>query len=207
MKLSESGESRVRGYLYVLERSLRTFLPAADAVDAAREVESHIRDRVDETEGSPDERSALERVLAELGAPLAVARAYSLEVSAERAVATGRVTAIGGALWHMAALGIGWFFAVIGLFIGYVLGIANLALAALKPIFPNNIGIWVVDGLPRTIGALYPVPPGAVLTGGYWIMPICAVLGFGILMGTHLAARALLESWLSRRRATKAIAH
>lgn len=207
MKLSESGESRVRGYLYVLERSLRTFLPAAEATDAAREVESHIRDRVDEADGSPDERSALERVLAELGPPLTVARAYSLEFSAERAVTTGRVIAIGGALWHMAALGIGWFFAVIGLFIGYVLGIANLALAALKPIFPNNIGIWVVDGLPRTIGALYPVPPGAVLTGGYWIIPICAVLGFGILMGTHLAARALLESWLSRRRAMKAIAH
>ena len=64
MKLSESGESRVRGYLYVLERSLRTFLPAAEAMDAAREVESHIRDRVDETDGSPDERTSLERVLA-----------------------------------------------------------------------------------------------------------------------------------------------
>lgn len=27
MKLSDSGESRVRGYLFVFERSLRTFLP------------------------------------------------------------------------------------------------------------------------------------------------------------------------------------
>ena len=207
MKLSETGESRVRGYLYVLERSLRTFLPAAEALDATREVESHIRDRAEEADGLPDERAALERVLAELGAPLTVARAYSLEVSAERAVTTGRITAIGGALWHVAALGIGWFFAVIGLFIGYVLGIASLALAALKPIFPNNIGIFVVDGMPRSLGALYPVPPGAVITGGYWIIPICAVLGFGMLMGTHLAARALLESWLARRRAVKAIAH
>src|SRR4029453_9829852 len=46
MKLTDSGESRIRGYLYVLERSLRSFLSPAVAADAVREVESHIRDSV-----------------------------------------------------------------------------------------------------------------------------------------------------------------
>ena len=46
MKISEVGESRVRGYLFVLERSLRTFLPREVVADAAREVESHIRERI-----------------------------------------------------------------------------------------------------------------------------------------------------------------
>ncbi len=48
MKLSGVGESRVRGYLYVLERSLRTFLPREVVADAVREVESHIRERLDQ---------------------------------------------------------------------------------------------------------------------------------------------------------------
>ena len=46
MKLTDSGESRVRGYLYLFERSLRSFLSPEVAADAVREVESHIRDAV-----------------------------------------------------------------------------------------------------------------------------------------------------------------
>ena len=49
MELTERGESRVRGYLFILERSLKTFLSAADAADASREVESHIRERIAES--------------------------------------------------------------------------------------------------------------------------------------------------------------
>ena len=45
MKLTDGGESRVRGYLYS-ERSLRSFLSPEVAADAVREVESHIRDAV-----------------------------------------------------------------------------------------------------------------------------------------------------------------
>ena len=71
MTLSEIGESRVRGYLYVLDKSLRSFLPRDVAADAVREVESHIRERLEQTEPIPDERVAVERVLGELGPPLA----------------------------------------------------------------------------------------------------------------------------------------
>ena len=58
MKLTESGESRVRGYLYVFERSLRSFLSPAVAADAVREVESHIRDAV--AEAGQDRRVAVQ---------------------------------------------------------------------------------------------------------------------------------------------------
>ncbi len=51
MTLTESGESRIRGYLFVLGRSLRSFLPAEIADDAVREVESHIRERIEQVEG------------------------------------------------------------------------------------------------------------------------------------------------------------
>src|SRR5438105_10167394 len=106
MQITETGESRIRGYLFVLQRSLSTFMPQATVLDAVREVESHIRDRVAEIDALPDERAALERVLQELGPPLKVARAYSLEMVAEEAFMTGRLTAVARSLLHYAALGV-----------------------------------------------------------------------------------------------------
>ena len=51
MTISEKGEARIRGYLYMLMSSLRSFLPPDVAKDAVREVESHIRERVEQIEG------------------------------------------------------------------------------------------------------------------------------------------------------------
>jgi uncharacterized membrane protein len=200
MVLTETGESRVRGYLFILERTLRTFLPAAEALDASREVESHIRDRVAEVEAVPDERTALERVLGELGAPLKVARAYSLEMSAEEAITTGRIVAIARSLLQMAALGIGGFAAAIVIFVGYVVGLAFLVIAAMKPIFPDNVGLFVVDNFPVNFGAQFPRPEGAVLVGGYWVIVVSATIGVAMLVLTHRFARRLIETWLRRRR-------
>ncbi len=201
MDLSTGGESRVRGYLYVLERSLRTFLPFEQAGDAVREVESHIRDRAAEVQPVPDERTALERVLMELGPPLKVAQAYSLEMTTEEAVATGRIGAVLHSLLQFAALGVRGFFSSLALFVGYALGLGFLAIAILKPIFPANVGLFVVNGIPRSFGAQFPPPAGAVVVGGYWIVPIAGLLGVAILVGVHAGARRVLASWLERRRA------
>ena len=76
MTLTDTGQSRIRGYLFVLERSLRTFLPAAVVADAVREVETHILDRLEQMPPNPDEHATIEQVLAELGPPLRVAQAY-----------------------------------------------------------------------------------------------------------------------------------
>ena len=94
MKLSETGESRVNGYVFVLERSLKSFLPSDVVRDATREIESHVRERVAAHDGSPNERAALEQILNELGPPLRVAQAYSAERIIDEAVTTGRVVPI-----------------------------------------------------------------------------------------------------------------
>ena len=41
MTLSDVGQSRIRGYLFILGRSLRSFLPRDVVEDAVKEVESH----------------------------------------------------------------------------------------------------------------------------------------------------------------------
>jgi hypothetical protein len=206
MQLTDTGESRVRGYLFILERSLRRFLPAAEALDASREVESHIRDRVAEVEPVPDERTALEHVLGELGAPLTVARAYSLEMAAEEAITTGRFVAIARSLLQMAALGAGGFTAAMVVFVGYVIGVGFLAIAAMKPIFPDNVGLFLVKGVPVDFGAHFPAPEGAVVAGGYWVIPVSATIGLAMVVLTHRLARHLIEAWLRRRRDPSGVA-
>ena len=201
MKLSDPGESRVNGYLFVLERSLRTFLAIDVVRDARREIESHIRERVDTHDGSPNEREALEKILAELGPPLRVAQAYSSERIVDEAVTTGRVVPMVRALWHLAVTTVAGFFAALGLFAAYWAGLGFIFVALMKPFFPANVGLHTTkSGWPIALGAVWPAPAEPV-RGGYWIIPIGLILGFGTLVLTHRGARAFLGWW--RRRSVK----
>jgi uncharacterized membrane protein len=187
MTLTASGESRVRGYLYILERSLRASASATLAADAVREVESHIRERVAESPGMPNEREALEGILLRLGSPATVARAYSLEMIMEEAVVGGRIVAVLRALFHAAATGVTGFLIALLLFLGYASGAAFISVAVLKPIFPNNIGLWLHEGV--SLGGQFPAPPGVTPLGGYWVIPICLFVGLLVLTLTHKLAR------------------
>ena len=206
MKLSETGESRVNGYLFVLERSLVTFLPREVARDAVREIDSHIHDRVAAAEPSPDERTALEAILGELGPPLRVAQAYSVERTVDEAVVTGKLIAVARAVWHVAMSTVGGFFAGFALFVGYFLGASFIVLSALKPIFPDHIGVWVnnesvANGL--DIGWRMGGGPSALrhehMVGGYWVIPMWLIAGSVLLFVTHRGARTFLAWWRRRR--------
>ncbi len=206
MTLSSTGESRVNGYLYILRRSLATFLPSDVVRDAVQEIESHLRDRIAAADAVPDERSALEKILAELGPPLRVAQAYSAERTMDEAVTTGRFVPVMRAIWHAAATTAWGFFAAVALFAGYLSATALVALAVLKPIFPNNVGLWVREGavFPHAFGGLFPAPPGEQVAGGYWIIPIALVCGLAILVITQQGARRFLSWFRARRRVAPA---
>ncbi len=198
MKLSDAGEARVRGYLFVLGRSLKSFLPREVALEALRELESHIRERVEGVESMPNETVALQRVLDDLGPPLRVARAYSAEMAIDEALATGGLGAVARALWRLAAATVTGFLAALLAFIGYTVGAAFVAVAVLKPIFPQNTGLITVNGVFRSFGTDFPLPPGAEVHGGYWVIPISLAVGLGILVLTHRGARAFLGWWRRR---------
>ena len=200
MNLTETGESRVNGYLFVLERSLKTFLPSDVVRDAVREIESHLRERVLAADGAPNEREALEKILAELGPPLRVAQAYSAERTIDEAVATGRMVPMVRAVWQLALKTFVGSAVATGLFSAYAAGIAFLSIAVLKPIFPNNVGVIVRDGKLPTFGGQFPLPPGAAVYGGYWVIPVSIACGIGVLVLTHLATRRYLAAWRKRRR-------
>ena len=199
MNLSTTGESRVNGYLFVLERSLSTFLPRDTVRDAVREIESHLRERIAAADATPDERTVLERILAELGQPLRVAQAYSAERTIDEAVTTGRFIPILRAIWHLAWTTVTGFFTGLVLLIGYVTSFGFFAIAILKPIFPQNVGVQFVHGFPVGLGAHFPVSPDVDLRGGYWIVPFALFCGLGVFVGTHRGARRYLAWWRSRR--------
>jgi hypothetical protein len=194
MTLSETGESRVRGYLYVLNQSLRASGSAQLASDALREVESHIRDRVAESTGMPNEREVLEAILQRLGSPATVARAYSLEMILDEAAIGGRIVAVFRSLFHAATTGVAGFLTAMLLFLGYSSAAGFLSIALLKPIFPNNVGLWLDEGV--SLGGRFPAPPDVTPLGGYWIIPICLFVGLLILIVTHRFARR----WIARLR-------
>jgi len=204
--LSDTGASRVNGYLFVLERSLATFLPRDSVRDAVREIDSHLRDRISAAAPVPDERAMLERILGELGPPLRVAQAYSVERTVDEAVVTGKIGAIIRAVWHVAMSTVTGFFGGLGLFTGYLLGLSFVILAAIKPLFPDNIGIWInneslSNGL--DIGWRMGGGPSAFrqehMGGGYWVIPIWLITGFALLFLTHRGARKFLGWWRRRR--------
>ncbi len=220
MKLTEVGEARIRGYVFVLDRSLRSFLPRETAADAIREIESHIRERVasapepgapvGDGRGQPagarvantgaDEREALERVLAELGPPLRVAQAYSHEMTLDEAVTTGRFVPMARAIWHAATTSVFGFVWLMIVFIGWTLGISFGLMGLIKVVFPSNVGTFYVNGQFHSAGASFGLPPGTVVHPfGYWIVPVSIGLGLAILVLTQRASRRIL-AWMRSRR-------
>ena len=172
------------------------------ASDAVREVESHIRERAAESPGMPNERDALEAILTRLGSPGTVARAYSLEMIMEEAAIGGRVVAVLRSLFHAASTSTAHFFVVLLILNGYLGGVSLIAMAVLKPIFPNNVGLWVHRGF--SFGFQIPAPDATPL-GGYWIIPLCLVLGLALLVFTHRTARAWVEGVRARLTARRAL--
>ena len=202
MKISEVGESRIRGYLFVLERSLRTFLPREVVADAAREVESHIRERLDQivqTTPLPDERAIVERVLRELGPPLKVAQAYSLEMTVDEAVATGRVIPMARAFLHVATTTVGGFLAAVIVLWGYAASAILFSAAILEFFRPRNV-VLTFQYIVPVIRFGYPEIPTGIDQGGYWVIPYALICGLGILVATHRGSRNWLTWWIERRR-------
>jgi hypothetical protein len=127
-----------------------------------------------------------------------VAQAYSAERTIDEAVATGRFVPMLRAIGHLAFTTMVGFWTAFGLLVGYLVSFAFIALAVMKPIFPENVGFEYVHGFPIGFGAQFPVKPGLVVAG-YWMIPVCLLSGLGIFVGTHRGARKFLAWWRASR--------
>jgi hypothetical protein len=181
------------------------FLPHDVVRDAVREIESHLRERIAVVDAEPDERFALEPILAELGPPLRVAQAYSSERTVDEAVVTGRILSVLSALWRVTAGTMVGFSVALAVSVGYSMGASFLLLAIMKPIFPENEGFWAdnAGGFQRDLAMKVPAPAHQHDVAGYWLIPVCLILGILLLRVTHGFARRFLTRWRERRSLAK----
>ena len=199
MNLSDDGEKRIRGYLFMLESSLRTFLKRDVVADAVREVESHIRERVRETEPMPNERDALNRLLDAIGPPHRLARAYSAELAADEAVSSGRLWPTARAVFALARNTTEGFAVGVALFTGYLTVGRVSHRRAGEAHLPDNVGVRWVDGEFRGAGLELFVGPETVMTHGWEVVAIFAVVGSLLLWLTHRGTRRYLRRVSERR--------
>ena len=94
----------------------------------------------------------------------------------------------------------------VALLCGYLLAASCLLVALAKPIFPDNVGIRWVNGEFRGAGWELFLEPGTVVTHGWWVMGVCAVIGSLLLWLTHRGTRRYLRR-VSERRLRAAFGH
>jgi uncharacterized membrane protein len=206
MQLSDTGESRLNGYLFVLQRTLSTSLPPDLVRDAVREIESHLRERVATAQPEPDERTSLEKILMELGPPLRVAQAYAAERTLDEAVTTGRLLPIARAVGQLATTTVVGFLAAILIVAGYSMALGGLLIAVGKLVFPAHTGFWYRGGYAGSLGRWptnlsidFSPLPGEYPAGGYWVVLIGVLMAVFFFTMTHRGARKFL-AWIRARR-------
>src|SRR5262249_18174142 len=79
------------------------------------------------------------------------------------------------------------------------ISIAMLLVAVLKPVFPNNVGVFTVNGEFLGVGLQIRLPPGTVVSYGWLVPLVSAVVGSLGFWLTHRGTRAYLRRVRRRR--------
>lgn len=191
MKLDPRTESRIESYLANLRRYLRE-LPPEEATDILLEIRSHIIDRAEAAGDLSDERVV--QILQALGRPEEIGPLYESEAMINRArVSFSPFLILRTTLrWGMrSALGFAVF--LVGLF-GYCLSFGLLACAILKPIVPQNVGLWLRPNGLFTFGVIFGVShEGMRELLGWWMIPVGIVGSAVFLVVTTRLLRVLLR--------------
>lgn len=167
-------------YLRTLERSLLP-LPADERSSIVHEIEIHIRERLMQGVSEP-------HILAALGEPADMARAYLEQEELARALAAPSPARLLVVILNRAGRSVVNF--VIGLICLSLLatGTSFLAVAVLKLIAPQHVGFWTTKG-GVDFGAMAAPPTGVPERLGFWIIPISLVAA----VISYLAAMAILR--------------
>ena len=113
-------------------------------------------------------------------------------MAVDEAVVTGRLGAAARAILALAFYTTEGFFVGLALFCGYVMSAGFLLVAILKPIFPDNVGVFTKNGEFRGSGFEIYLEPGTVVSHGWWLALFGVVVGSILLWLTHRGTRAYL---------------
>lgn len=173
-------------------------MPAGDKEEIVSDIRSHIMERLEDT--SAPLLDVVERALAALGTPEALAASYQTEGLLQRASTALSPLLLLRATMRWAMTGIRGFLAFWVLFLGYFLAGAFYVSAALKPFFPDHIGLWYG---PFTFNMGYRSEDGgAVDLLGPWFAPVALACGCLCIIGTTKFVRWMISK---RRRGPQAV--
>jgi len=189
-------DTQLETYLTALRLHLGP-LTLAEREEIVREISAHVRDSAEET------GATVEAILARLGPAQELARQYRdglLISQASRSISPIVLLRATLRLATKGVFGILVFFAAI---FGYAFGGGMVLCGILKPIFPQNTGVWV--SVTHSIvgsGVIVPAPrPPAHEILGLWYIPIALILGSLTLLATTAIIRAALRTsqrWQAR---------
>jgi uncharacterized membrane protein len=164
----------------------------SDKEDVVSEIRSHIVDRLEDTSRPMDE--IIDQTLTGLGNPEALASRYQSEGLLRRASASMSPLLLLRATLRWAMTGVGGFMVFFALVIGYSLAFAFYVCAFLKPIFPENVGLWLsANGL--NMGFHTSSDPAGQELLGIWLAPVALFLGCLSIIGTTKLVRVLIRKF------------
>jgi hypothetical protein len=182
----EGGTQRIDAYLARLRTRLFGF-NELEVDEIVKELRSHIEDKIagNGTETVP----GVDRVLATLGSPEALANEYITDNLLARAVASRSPLRILESLFRLASLSVAGFFVLFGSVMGYFLGAVLILVALLKPFHPQTAGLWVLRDSAGDAEISLRLGFGSVLVGGkevlgWWIIPIGLLAGCAVVVLT-----------------------
>jgi uncharacterized membrane protein len=173
-------------------RTALTGMTLAEREDIVEEIRMHIRERC----GDP--QASVEDILAGLGPADEQAQQYRTGLLVQKARHSISPLLILRATLRWATTGIEGFLVFLIAVWGYGMGVGFVLLALLKPFFPKHTGLWVGPGefnFSFRMGATMTNPASPVHELlGWWLIPVCLVIG-----GLSLAGTTKLIQFLLRR--------
>jgi len=184
--MSDEAQRKIEAYLSKLRARLRG-LKSEDAAEIVEELRSHI---LDKAAGSGELTVAgVDAALAGLGDPEELASQYITYESLARAEVSRSPVLILHSLFRWASLSVAGFFVLVSSVMGYALGILFVLLAVLKPLHPQNAGLWVWRDSTGDLAMSFRMGfGGAPSVGrevlGWWVLPLGLLFGCALLILT-----------------------
>ncbi|MGJ5818609.1 DUF1700 domain-containing protein [Paludibaculum fermentans] len=183
-EISMTADTEGDRYLAELRMEL-TGMTLSEREEIIDEIRAHIQER------SLESGMTLAQIVGKLGPSAELAHDYNNGILLRRASRSRSPWFLLGVTYRWAKTGIQGFGLFLLAFSGYGMAAAFFLCALLKPLFPEQTGLWIG---PRGVNAGFRVGgvEGATEVLGPWFIQVALLIGIGLMIGTTASVRALL---------------
>jgi uncharacterized membrane protein len=184
MSTATIGTDAIERYLLRLNAALLS-VPAAEREEFLREIRGHIFERLEQS-------SDVAAILAAVGDPEELAEQFRVETSLARSARSWSALVLMRTAARWALSGAQGFSIFLVALIGYGIAATFYITAMLKPIFPNNIGIFAYD---TTFNIGFDTSPQRHDISGPYFTLYAMIAGFLLVFATSMALRAMMRKF------------